>query len=422
MKILIKKATIIDESSKHHLKTKDILIKDGNIIEISNSINTNDAQIIEYKNLHISQGWVELNARFGEPGEEYKEDLNSGLKASAQGGFTHVALMPSTQPCIQTKSDINFLINQTKKNIVDLHPIGALTENRTGNQITEMYDMYQSGAVAFSDDKRSLSNASLMKISLLYAKNFDGLIMSYSSEEKTAQNGQINEGITSTKLGLNGIPALAEELQLARDIQLCEYTNGRLHFSTVSTAKSVELIKHAKEKGIKVTADVCSYHLLLDDSILDGFNTNLKVNPPLRSSKDIIALKKALKDGTIDAISSDHYPQNIENKKCEFDMAAFGMINIETSYAAANTALKEVLNIEELIKKLTTEPQKILRLNKVTIKEGEKADLTLFDPDLNWTYDKDNILSKSKNSGLIGRKFTGKALGIINNNKIVLCE
>ena len=422
MKILIKKACILDANSKHHKQTKDLLIENGIIIKIADSIDANDVETYEADNLHISQGWTDLNARFGEPGHEYKEDLKSGLTAAAQGGFTHVALMPSTKPCIQSKSDVSFLINQTLHNVVDIHPIGALTENRKGEQITEMYDMHQSGAVAFSDDKRSISNANLMVIAMLYAKNFDGLVMSFSSEEKISKKGQMNEGITSTKLGLKGIPALAEELQLARDLQLCEYAGAKLHLSTISTAESVKLIRDAKAKGLNVTADTSSYHLLLNDTELESFNSNLKVNPPLRSSKDIKALKAALKDGTIDAICSDHYPQNIENKKCEFDLASFGMINLETSFAAANTALKETLSTEELITKLTSTPKAILGLNTEPIEEGTLADLTLFDPELKWTYQKKDIVSKSKNSGLTGKKFTGKALAIINNGQITVCK
>ena len=422
MKILIKKATIIDPNSSHHLQTKDMLVENGIITKIQDSISDpNKYQIFESDQLHISQGWIDLNARFGEPGFEYKEDLTSGMRSAAQGGFTHVALMPSTKPCIQKKSDINFLIQESSNNIVDIHPIGALTENRDGKQITEMYDMKKSGAIGFSDDKRSIANASLMKIAMLYANNFDGLIMSFSSEEKTSLNGQINEGITSTKLGLNGIPALAEELQLARDIKLCEYTNAKIHFSTITTSESVKLIREAKSKGLNISADTSSYHLILDDSKLESFNSNLKVYPPLRSLKDIKALKVGLKDGTIDAICSDHYPQNIENKKCEFDLASFGMINLETSFAAANTALKDILSIEELISKFTSKPKAILGLKNEAIEEGCLADLTLFNPKIEWKYEQEKIVSKSKNSGFLGKIFTGKALAVINNGQISIC-
>ena len=422
MKILIKKATILDPSSKHNQQAKDILIENGIIVQIEDSITAKDAELIESENLHISQGWTDLNARFGEPGEEYKEDLESGMRAAAQGGFTHIALMPSTEPCIQSKADVNYLLYQTSHNIVDIHPIGALTENRKGEQITEMYDMHKNGAVAFSDDKRSIANASLMKIALLYAKNFDGLIMSYSSEAKTSHNGQMNEGSTSTKLGLKGIPTLAEELQLARDLQLCEYTEAKLHFSTITSKESVKLIREAKAKGLNITADTSSYHLLLNDTALESFDSNLKVKPPLRSVADIDALKEGLQDGTIDAICSDHYPQNIENKKCEFNIADFGMINLETSFAAANTALNETLGTSQIIEKLTSLPKAILGLDNQSIEEGSLADLTLFNPTHKWTYLEDGIVSKSKNSPLIGKELVGKPLGIINNGQLSICK
>ena len=422
MKILIKKATILDPSSKHHLQEKDLLIENGIIQSIKDSITDSEAEIIEAKNLHLSQGWTDLNARFGEPGNEYKEDLNSGMKAAAQGGFTHVALMPSTEPCIQSKAELSYILHQSSHNIVDLHPIGALTENRKGEQITEMYDMHQNGAFAFSDDKRSIANASLMKIALLYAKNFDGLIMSYSSEAKIADKGQMNEGITSTKLGLKGIPALAEELQLTRDLQLCEYTEAKMHFSTISTAQSVNLIREAKAKGLNISADTSSYHLLLDDTLLESFNSNLKVKPPLRSTADIDALKEGLKDGTLDAICSDHYPQNIENKKCEFNIADFGIINLETSFSAANTALNGQIDISEIVEKLTSSPKGILGLDSQTIEEGNLADITLFDPLLKWTYLEKDIQSKSKNSPFIGTEFTGKTIAIVNNGQMSRCN
>ena len=422
MKILIKKATVLDANSKHHRQCKDLLIENGIILKIDENIQTSDAEVFEAENLHVSQGWTELNARFGEPGYEYKEDLNSGMSAAAKGGFTQVALMPSTKPCIQRKSDVNFLTNYSAHHIVNIHPVGALTEDRKGEQITEMYDMHKAGAVAFSDDKRSVENANVMKIAMLYAKNFDGLIMSFSSEKKTTQQGQMNEGITSTKLGLKGIPSLGEEMQLARDLQLCEYTDAKVHFSTITTAASVKMIREAKNKGLKITADTSSYHLLLDDSELERFDSNLKVNPPLRSKKDVKALKKAVKDGTIDVICSDHYPQNIESKKCEFDLASFGMVNLETSFSAANTALKEELSIEEIIPKLTSIPRKILGLETTIIEEGAFADLTLFDPELKWKLDKSEIVSKSKNTALAGKEFTGKALAILNNGQFVKCQ
>lgn len=422
MKMLIKNATIVDKASKHHMQKKDLLIENGVLVKIEKNIKSSDAEVFESENLFVSQGWTELNARFGEPGYEYKEDLESGLSAAAKGGFTQVALMPSTKPCIQNKTDVSYFIQKTAQHAVNIHPIGALTENRNGAQITEMYDMFQSGAVAFSDDKRSIENANVMKIAMLYAKNFNGLIMSFSSEKKTTEQGQMNESITSTKLGLKGIPSIAEEIQLARDLQLCEYTNSKVHFSTLTTAESMKLIREAKKKGLNVTADTSSYHLLLDDTELELFDSNLKVNPPLRSKNDIKALKEALRDGTLDAITSDHQPQNIENKRCEFDLAAFGMINLQTSFSVANSALKEDLSVAQIISKFTSTPRGIIGLNTRPIEEGAHADLTLFDPKLKWKLKKKDIVSKSKNTALTDREFTGKALAIFNNGQFVPCK
>ena len=246
--------------------------------------------------------------------------------------------------------------------------------------------------------------------------------MSFSSESKTAEKGQMNEGITSTKLGLKGIPSVSEELQIARDLQLCEYAEARLHFSTISSAKSVDLIREAKSKGLNVTADVSSYHLLLNDTELESYNSNLKVNPPLRTDNDIKGLKQGISDGTIDAICSDHYPQNIENKKCEFNLAAFGMINLETCYSSANTALKDTMDLAVIVEKLSTKPKSILGLKTSAIEEGNLADLTLFDPSLKWIYLEENIVSKSKNSPLIGREFTGKPIAIVNNGQLSICK
>jgi len=422
MKLIIKKAKIIDAQSKHHEQTMDLLIDNGVIQKIAANIEDSKAEVFEADNLHISQGWMDLNARFGEPGYEYKEDFESGLKAAAQGGFTQVALMPSTLPAIQSKSDINFVKQQTAHHIVDIHPIGALTQDRKGEQISEMYDMHMAGAIAFSDDKRSIANASLMKVAMLYTKNFEGIIMSYSSEEKISINGQMNEGMTSTHMGLKGIPALAEELQLARDLHLCEYTGAKVHFSTISTAESVELIRRAKAKGLNISADVSAYHLLLDDTQLESFDSNLKVNPPLRSKSDIKALVNGLKDGTINAICTDHKPENIENKRCEFDNAAFGIIGLETAFASANTALNGKLDINQIIEKLSTEPKTVLGFESSKIEEGALADLTLFDPELKWKFEKEHIASKSKNTPFIGTEFIGKALAIVNNGQIQVCQ
>ena len=359
-----------------------------------------------------------MRANFCDPGHEYKEDLNTGLKATAKGGFTAVLIMPDTHPAIDSKSGIEYIINKTKGNIVDALPAGSLSHNGEGKEIAEMYDMHSAGAVAFTDNKKSIRKSSLLNRALLYSQSFNGLIMNFPSDEELSAGGQINEGVVSTELGLKGMPSLAEELMVNRDIYLAEYCNARIHLSNVSTKKSVKLIKEAKKNGIRVTADVNSYHLLLDETELLSFDNHYKVSPPLRTKDDINALIAGLKDGTIDVICSDHTPEDIENKQCEFDNSAFGMINLQTSFSVANTAVSSKLSINELIVKITSKPREIIGLPHPEIKEGASANLTLFSPKTKWKLEESEIVSKSKNTPLIDRDLTGKVYGVINNNQI----
>jgi dihydroorotase len=421
MNALIKSAKIVDNNSEFNGETVDILIEKGLISKIGLDLkNPNEIKEIHFYNLHVSAGWFDMRANFCDPGHEYKEDLNSGLKAAAKGGFTGVMVMPDSEPATSTKSGIQYIINKTKGNIVDALPAGSLSHNCEGKEIAEMYDMHSAGAIAFTDNKKSVSKSSLLNRAMLYSQSFNGLIINFPNDREISNSGQINEGIVSTELGLKGIPALAEELMVSRDIFLAEYCNSKIHLSNITTKKSVQLIKDAKKKGIKITADVNSYHLLFDETELLHFDNHFKVNPPLRTKEDIKALITGLKDGTIDVICSDHTPEDIENKQCEFDHSAFGMINLQTSFSAANTAIKNKLDLAEFISKITSSPRRILSLEKIEITVGEKANLTLFSPTEKWTINKEDIVSKSKNTPFIGKELTGKAYGIINNNKIEL--
>jgi dihydroorotase len=418
MNALIKSAKIIDSHSKFNGKVVDILIEKGVINKIGKNLkNPKKVQEISFKDLHVSNGWFDLRANFCDPGHEYKEDLNSGLSAAAKGGFTGVLVMPDTDPSTSTKSGIEYIINKTKENIVDALPAGSLSYNCEGKEIAEMYDMHSAGAMAFTDNKKSILKSSLLNRALLYSQSFNGLIMDFPSDKELSNSGQINEGIVSTETGLKGIPALAEELMVIRDIYLAEYCNARIHLTNISTKKSVELIAAAKKKGIRITADVNSYHLHLDETELLNFDNNCKVTPPLRTKDDIKALIKGLKDGVLDVICSDHTPEDIENKQCEFDNAEFGIINLQTSFAVANTSLKD-LPLEEIISKITIAPRDILGLNNPTIKEGNKANLTLFNPTAKWSLHEENIISKSKNTPFIGKPLLGLVYGIINNSQI----
>ena len=419
MNALIKSAKIVDSNSKFNGKTVDILIEKGIINKIGKDLkNPKKVEEISFKGLHVSTGWFDMRANFCDPGHEYKEDLNSGLKAAAKGGFTGVMVMPDTTPANSTKSGIEYIINKTKGNIVNALPAGSLSHNCEGKEIAEMYDMHSAGAIAFTDNKKSISKSSLLNRALLYSQSFNGLIIDFPNDKELSNGGQMNEGVVSTQLGLKGIPALAEELMVNRDIYLAEYCNSRIHLSNISTKKSVTLIREAKKKGLRITADVNSYHLLLDETELLNFDNNCKVTPPLRTKEDIKALIAGVKDGTIDVICSDHTPEDIENKQCEFDHAAFGMINLQTSFAAANTNGKIVL--EDLITKITSAPREILGLNVLEIKEGEQANITLFNPTEKWSLKKEAIVSKAKNTPLIGRELTGKVYGVINNNQMIL--
>lgn len=416
MNALIKTATIIDPSSKFNNQVCDILIEKGKITKIAKSIdNTNNYKTITLDNLHVSQGWFDSSVSFGEPGFEDRETIANGLKTAAKSGFTSVAVQANTNPIIDTNANVAFVLSKAQNNAVNLLPIGALTRHSESIDLAELFDMKNAGAVAFYDYKKPISNPNLLKIALQYASNFDGLVCSFPVETKISGKGIVNEELTSTSLGLKGNPNLAEAMQVARDLFLLEYTEGKLHIPTISTAESVALIREAKNKKLDVTCSVAIHNLCLTDDVLVQFNTNYKVNPPLRIKKDVDALIEGLKDGTIDMVTSDHNPKTIEDKKVEFDHAAFGTIGLESAFGALNTVVSTKKAIELLTQGKTRFGQKINSIN-----EGETANLTLFNPDLKYAFAESDIVSKSKNSAFLGQELKGKAYGIIANNKTVL--
>ncbi|MBL7560255.1 dihydroorotase [Olleya sp. YSTF-M6] len=416
MNALIKTATIIDPSSKFNNQVCDILIEKGKITKIAKSIdNTNNYKTITLDNLHVSQGWFDSSVSFGEPGFEDRETIANGLKTAAKSGFTSVAVQANTNPIIDTNANVAFVLSKAQNNAVNLLPIGALTRHSESIDLAELFDMKNAGAVAFYDYKKPISNPNLLKIALQYASNFDGLVCSFPIETKISGKGIVNEELTSTSLGLKGSPNLAEAMQVARDLFLLEYTEGKLHIPTISTAESVALIREAKNKKLDVTCSVAIHNLCLTDDVLVQFDTNYKVNPPLRIKKDVDALIEGLKDGTIDMVTSDHNPKTIEDKKVEFDHAAFGTIGLESAFGALNTVVSTKKAIELLTQGKTRFGQKINSIN-----EGEAANLTLFNPDLKYAFAESDIVSKSKNSAFLGQELKGKAYGIIANNKTVL--
>lgn len=416
MNIIIRQATIVDPKSPFHNQTVDVKINNGVFEKISTTLpKENGYQEIEILNLHLSQGWFDSSVSLGEPGLEDRETIANGLQVAAKSGFTAIALQPNSFPVIDNQSQVHFVQQKANGSATNLYPIGALTKNSEGLDLAELYDMKNAGAIAFGDYNKSLSNANLLKIGLQYTQDFDGLVIAFCQDEKIKGNGVVNEGIVSTRLGLKGIPNLAEELIVARNLFLLEYTGGKLHIPTISTAKSVDLIREAKAKGLQVTCSVAVHHLVLTDEKLDGFDSRYKVTPPLRTETDRKALLDGILDNTIDCITSDHNPIDIEHKKMEFDMAKNGTIGLESAFGALLT----VLPLEKVIEKLTA-GKSIFNVTSTEIKEGSTVEISLFSVDNDWEFSKENILSKSKNSAFLGVKMKGKAIGIYNNTTLVV--
>jgi dihydroorotase len=415
MNLLIKSATILDPGSPFHQQVADILIENGVITRIGDDIEA-DAELVEAEGKYVSPGFFDLNCNIGELGLETKEDMHTGTRAAAAGGFTGVAMMPNTIPPVHSKAEIEYLLNRAKGNLVDVYPLGTISHKREGKDLAEMYDMYLSGAKAFTDGNRPVQDAGLMERALLYAQGFDALVFSYPEDTAIAGKAKVNEGEISTLLGMKGIPSLAEELMIARDLYLAEYTVSKIHFSTISTVRSVELIREAKRKGLEVTCDVAAHHLILTDEALLGFDSQYKVKPPLRTKDDVKALIKGLKDGTIDAIVSQHTPHEIEFKDVEFEVAEYGITGFQTTLALA---LQSGLPVELLVEKLSINPREILGVEVPVIAEAEKANIVLFDVDATWEYNSKSNLSKSKNSPFMGQNLKGKVLLTYNNQQIL---
>lgn len=416
MKLIIRAAKIIDSKSPYHNQVVDVQINDAIIEKIGvNLPNLEHYEEVQRENLHLSEGWFDSSVSFGEPGFEDRETLANGLQVAAKSGFTAVALQPNALPIIDNQSQIYFVKNKANGFATELFPIGALTKESEGKDLAELFDMKNAGAIAFGDYNKNIDNANLLKIGLQYTQDFDGLVIAYSQDTAIKGNGVVNEGIVSTRLGLKGIPNLAEELQIARNLFLLEYTGGKLHLPTLSTAKSVELVREAKAKGLQVTCSVAVHHLVLTDEKLDSFDTRYKVTPPLRTDADRKALLAGVLDNTIDLITSDHNPMDIEHKKMEFDTAKNGTIGLESAFGA----LLNVLPLDKTIEKLTL-GKSIFGIKNSPIVEGGTANLTLFNPEEKWLFTKEAIGSKSKNSAFLNETMTGKVYGIYNQGKLII--
>ena len=417
MSILIKSAKIIDASSKFNGKTQDILIINGKIQEINSEINSKAKKTISFKDLHLSPGWLDTSVCFGEPGLEEREDLSNGAQTASFSGFTDIVLNPETQPYLDTKADISYIKSNSKDFVTKIHPLGCLTKEAKSKKLADLFEMFESGAVGFYDFKRPITNSNLIKIALQYVQNFNGLVISFPYEKSLCPNGQMHEGQISTNYGLKGIPTISEEIMLKRDLKILEYTGGKIHIPCISTEESVKLIQEAKKNKLNVTCSVSINNLFFNDDKLKDFDTRFKVLPPIRSEEHRKALIKGLKDGIIDFVTSDHTPIDIDKKKTDFENSLFGSTGLESLYGALNSLFDLNTTIDILTRRKET-----FGLEKSSINEGQTACLSLFNPNIEYEFLKENIISKSKNSCFIGSKLKGKALGIISNNSIRLIE
>ncbi|GAB5557578.1 MAG: dihydroorotase [Schleiferiaceae bacterium] len=418
MKYLIKSATILDPKSPFANQEADVLIADDQIVEVSENIVDPSAQEIQAKGLFLSPGWVDSNVQIGEPGFEERETLESGTLAAARGGFTSILLSPDNTPSTDNKGAIEYLYSKTEASPVHVYPMGTVTAGNKGVDLAELFDMYQSGAIAFSDGKHEIKNPNLLKLALQYSSTFGAPIFSMPYNEDLGFGGKMNEGKVSTMMGLKGIVAMAEDIAIQRDLAILEYAGGHLHINGVSTAKSVQRIQEAKNNGLNVTASVNLYNLLYTEENVKGYNTSFKTLPPLRPQSDQKALIEALKVGVIDVIATDHTPCDIEIKQCEFDHAAFGMALMETAFGGCSALIDE-LGMELWIEKIATRPREIFDLPSISISEGNIAELTLFDPKAQWSLSKTDAYSKAVNNPMFDQDLTGKVVGIFNKGQFV---
>ena len=417
MSIILKSAKVINAESKYNGTKQDILISEGKIVKIAESIIDKHATVINVKNLHVSNGWFDSSVSFGEPGYEERETIENGSVVASKSGFTGILLNSNTNPVADNQTDISFIKLKSKNSICNIHPLGALTVSSKSKKMAELFDMKNSGAVGFYDYKKSIQSSNLLKTSLLYSQSFNSVVMSFPFDESIAKNGIINEGKISVSYGIKGIPNFSEEIQINRDLHILEYTGGNLHIPTISTKKSLDLIKIAKSKGLNVTCSVAIHNLIFNENKLKDFDTRFKVLPPLRTEKDRLALIKGVKSGDIDLVTSDHCPIDVENKKTDIDNALYGTIGLESFYGA----LLSLFNLEESIN-ILTKGRKIFNIKDVEFKEGSTANLSLFTICKEYIFSKEHIFSKSKNSAFLGYKMKGKPIGIINSNKTYINE
>ncbi|MDQ2862706.1 MAG: dihydroorotase [Bacteroidota bacterium] len=396
---------------------KDIFIDNGVIAEIGSNLKKEADEIVDVKGIHVSCGWMDCFANFCDPGQEFKETLESGANAAAAGGFIQVMLIPNTNPVVYNKSQVEYLKQKSKQLPVQILPIGSITKNAEGKELSEMYDMYNNGAVAFSDGINPVQSSGILQKALEYLLAVDATIIQLPDDKSIGASGLMNEGETSTKLGLAGKPALSEELMVARDIELARYTCSKIHFTGVSTAKSLKLISEAKKEKLRVSCSVSPYHLYFYEEDLMSYDTNLKVNPPLRTKKDRDALRNGIKNGVIDFIATHHQPQDWDGKVCEFEYAKKGMEGLESVFGVAGIC---GVTAEDFVKMQTENIRNIFKIEIPSFEKGARAGITLFLPGEEYVFEEKNILSKCHNNAFIGKKLKGRVIGIINGDKLFL--
>lgn len=418
--LLFKGAILIDPAIKLE-KRGDVLIEKGKIVRIGRIAQSlNGMQVIDARQLIITPGWVDMHVHFRQPGREDEETVESGAAAAVAGGFTAACPMPNTTPAADTREVIEFLIEEGRKTLIEVFPIAAATKGRQGKELSEMAGLVEAGAVAFSDDGCAISTAALARRAMEYATMFDVPIIEHAEEPTMTHAGAMNEGKYSTRLGLGGMPTVAEDIIVARDISLAEYTGARLHIAHISSAAAIDLVRQAKTRGVRVTCEATPHHFSLTDEAVIDYDTNTKMNPPLRSQKDVDAVVEGLQDGTIDVIATDHAPHAPEEKDVEYAAAPFGIIGLETALGLIITKLVKtgVLSLAEAVNKVAVNPRRILNLPPVTVQEGQNANLTIFSQDQKWTITKESFYSKCRNTPFTGWELSGKVYGVCNKRQL----
>lgn len=420
--LLLRGGTLLDPRDGS-TRRADVLIRDGVVADVGPDLEAGGVPVFDASGAYVSPGWMDMHVHLREPGQEHKETIETGCRAAAAGGFTAVACMPNTDPPIATRDVVEFVIERAAHTAVDVHPIGTVSKRRAGEELAELGDMAEGGAVAFSDDGSPVQHAGLMRRAIEYCAMLERPVINHMEELTLNPEGHMHEGDVATRLGVPGIPALAEEVMIARDALLAEFTGGHVHVAHISTARAVDLVRRAKERGVAVTAEVCTHHLALTDEAVEatGYSTHTKMHPPLRTAADVEALKEGLADGTIDALCTDHAPHASFEKDDDFLAAPFGIIGLETAWGLVGRELIRpgVLTLAEAVRKLTVEPRRILHLPVPSVEVGARAELTVFDAETTWTFTEDDIFSKSRNTPFVGAELVGRPLAVYNKGRLV---